>query len=166
MQDSTAYIGLEVHSRTCTMAWINEEGTCRELCTFQTSGENLREKVGSIRAGEKTLALEEGPLVFWTARTLEEIVSQIVVCDPQENDLISRSARKDDEADVKALARLLRLGEVKEVYQPENDHRALKKKIKARLKQWGLWNIPSAEVYSKSGYFTAVCKGLHSLTGE
>lgn len=108
MYDSTAYIGLDVHSRTCTMAWINEEGSCRELSTFQTSGENLREKIGSIRAGEKTLTLEEGPLAFWTARTLEDLVRQIVVCDPRENYLISRSARKDDEADAKALARLLR----------------------------------------------------------
>lgn len=151
------------------MAWMNEEGTCRGPSTFDTSGQALQEKVGDIEAKEKVLTLEEGPLAFWTARTLEEVVDRTVVCDPRENYLISRSARKDDEADAKALARLLRLGEVKAVYQPENDRRALfkqaanhymdlrdqqrelKQKIKARLKRWGLWNIPSAKVYSKSG---------------
>jgi hypothetical protein len=56
---------------------------------------------------------------------LESVVDRTVVCDPRENYLISQSARKDDETGAKALARLLRLGEVKEVYQPENDRRAL-----------------------------------------
>ncbi|WP_263842080.1 IS110 family transposase [Salinibacter sp.] len=169
MHDSTAYIGLDVHSRTCTMAWLNEEGASRGPSTFRTSGENLREEISDIKADEKALTLEEGPLAFWTARVLDGLVDRTVVCDPRENYLISRSARKDDEADAKALARLLRLGEVKEVYQPENDRRALfkqaashytdlrdqlralKQKIKDRLKRWGLWQIPSTDVYSKSG---------------
>ncbi|MCS3857796.1 transposase [Salinibacter ruber] len=169
MQDSTAYIGLDVHSRTCTMAWLNEAGDYHGPSTFQTSGQTIRKNVDEIKAKEKIVTLEEGPLAFWTARTLEEVVERTVVCDPRENYLISRSARKDDEADAKALARLLRLGEVKEVYQPSGDRRALfkqaashyadlrdqlrklKQKIKARLKRWGLWDIPSADVYSKSG---------------
>jgi hypothetical protein len=124
------YIGLDVHSRTCTMAWItmtwmNEEGAYRGPSTFRTDGENLRKKAEGVKADEKALTLEEGPLAFWTARVLDGIVDRTVVCDPRENYLISRAARKDDEADAKALARLLRLGEVKEVYQPENDRRAL-----------------------------------------
>lgn len=169
MQDSTAYIGLDVHSRTCTMAWMNGEGTYRGTATFGTSAQNLREQVGKLKATEKHLTLEEGPLAFWTARVVEEVVDRILVCDPRENSLISQAVHKSDEADAKALARLLRLGEVKEVYQPSGDHRALfkqtanhytdlrdqqralKQKIKARLKRWGLWKIPSAEVYSKSG---------------
>ena len=169
MQDSTAYIGLDVHSRTCTMAWMNESGDCRGPTTFQTSGQTIREKIDEIKADQKVVTLEEGPLAFWTARTLKESVDRTVVCDPRENYLISRAARKDDEADAKGLARLLRLGEVKEVYQPSGDRRALfrqaashytdlrdqlqklKQKIKARLKRWGLWDIPSADVYGKSG---------------
>ena len=169
MHDSTAYIGLDVHSRTCTMAWMNEEGTYRGTTTFKTSGQNLREKVNGVVADSKALTLEEGPLAFWTARVLEEIVDRVVVCDPRENYLISRSARKDDEADARALARLL-LGELKKVYQPESGRRALfkqaaghytdlrdqkralKQKIKARLKRWGHWNIPSSDVYSKTSF--------------
>ena len=153
MKDSTAYIGLDVHSRTCTMAWMNENGTYQGTSTFETSGPNLRDEVGQIEAGRKALTLEEGSLAFWTARALEEVVDRTVVCDPRENSLISQSARKNDVADAKALARLLRLGEVEEVYQPENDRRALfkqaashytdlrdqqralKQKIKARLKR-------------------------------
>ena len=149
-------------------AWMNEEGTYRGTTTFKTSGQNLREKVNGVVADSKALTLE-GPLAFWTGRVLE-IVDRVVVCDPRENYLISRSARKDDEADARALARLLRLGELKKVYQPESDRRALfkqaaghytdlrdqkralKQKIKARLKRWGHWNIPSSDVYSKTSF--------------
>jgi len=83
MQDSTAYIGLDVHSCTCTMVWTGEEDTYRGPSTFQTSGQILRERVGQIRAKEKAVTLEEGPLAFWTARVLEDIVDQIVVCDQE-----------------------------------------------------------------------------------
>ena len=92
MHDSTAYIGLDVHSRTCTMAWMNEEGAYRGPSTFRTSGENLRKKVEGVKADEKALTLEEGPLAFWTARVLDGIVDRTVVCDPRENYLISKAA--------------------------------------------------------------------------
>lgn len=73
-----------------------------------TSGRCLREEVDHIDAGQKALTTEEGPLAFWMARALREDVDQVFVCDPRETSLISRSARKDDVADAKALARLLR----------------------------------------------------------
>jgi hypothetical protein len=79
MQDSTAYIGLDVHSRTCTVAWMNEEGTCRGPSTFRTSGENLRREISAVEADEKVLTLEEGPLSFWTARVLDGLVDRTVV---------------------------------------------------------------------------------------
>ena len=108
MNDSTAYIGLDVHSRTCTMAWMNENGTYQGTSTFETSGPNLRDEVSQIEADRRALTLEEGSLAFWTARALDEVVDRTVVCDPRENSLISQSAHKNDVADAKALARLLR----------------------------------------------------------
>ena len=64
MHDSTAYIGLDVHSRTCTMAWMNESGDCRGPSTFQTSGQAIRNKIDEIKADQKVVTLEEGPLAF------------------------------------------------------------------------------------------------------
>lgn len=77
-------------------------------------------EIADIKTEEKALTLEDGPLAFWTARVLDGIVNRTVVCDPRENYLISKEARKNDEADAKALPRVLRLGEVKEVFQPES----------------------------------------------
>lgn len=178
MQDSTAYIGLDVHSATSTLTWLDEDGVVQGRATFDTSEEEMIEAVEEIDAEEKYLTLEEGPLAYWTARALANYVDRTVVCDPRENFLISRSLRKGDAVDSQALARLLRLDELREVYQPASDRRALykqainhyldrrdqqralKQKIKARLKRWGLWNIPGTDVYSRAGreaYLEELC---------
>jgi len=83
------------------MAWMNGEDTYQGTTTFETSGENFQEEVGHVKTDKKALTLEDGPLAFWTARVLEEAVDHLVVCDPLENYLISRSARKGDVADAK-----------------------------------------------------------------
>lgn len=169
MSGSTTYIGLDVHADTSTLSWMDDDGVIAGTATFDTSAENLIRNVDGICAHEKVLTLEEGSLAYWTARTLSPHVDDVVVCDPRENFLISRSLRKGDVVDAQALARLLRLDEIKEVYQPADDRRALLKqavnhyldlrnqqralrqKIKARLKRWGLWKIPGTDVYSKKG---------------
>ena len=169
MGSQTAYIGLDVHSKTSTMIWMDADGEVQGTDTFSTSERNLIEGVQQIEARTKKATLEESPLAFWTARALTGEVDEVLVCDPRENRLISRSIRKGDEPDAKALARLLRMGEPKEVYQPANDQRALykqacshymdlrdqqrslKQKIKSRLKRWGHLHIPGAEVFSQSG---------------
>ena len=83
-------------------------------------------------------------------------MTDIVISDPRENALIARNAMKGDKVDVKNLCRLLRLGELKRVYHPEDDHqavfkaavqhyldlhnqqRAIKQKIKAKYRTWGV----------------------------
>jgi transposase len=169
MGSQTAYIGLDVHSETCTMSWMNGDGEVQGTGSFTTSEKNLIEEVLGIEAQTKKITLEESPLASSAARTLSGEVDEVVVQGPRENHLISRSIRKGDEPDAKALARLLRMGELKEVYQPENDRRALykqacshymdfrdqqrvlKQKIKSRLKRWGHLHIPGASVFSQSG---------------
>ena len=91
------------------------------------------------------------------------------MCDPRENFLISRDSRKGDVSDAYNLCRLLRLGELKEVYQATEDHRAafkaaaqhyldcrgqqvaLKQKIKAVFRRWGVLDLEGQEVYSEEG---------------
>lgn len=169
MDHSIAYIGLDVHARTCTLAWRDEAGDIQGSSRFDTSAKELMAQVQDIDADRKLLTLEESSLAYWTARTLTGSVDRILVCDPRENPLISRSIRKGDGPDAKALARLLRMGELNEVYQPASDRRAvykqacnhymdlrdqqrkLKQKIKSRLRRWGLYHIEGSEVYSQSG---------------
>ena len=81
-------------------------------------------------------------------------MSELVIANLHENHLISRNAQKGDKVDVRQLCRLLRLGELKEVYHPQDDDRAvfktavqhcidlrgqqtqLKRKIKSKFRTW------------------------------
>ncbi len=113
--------------------------------------------------------MEANTLSRWAARTPDPHVYRVLVCDGGENYLISRSAQKSDKADAYSLCRLLRPGELKEVYHAEEDRRsvfittaqhyldcrarqvALKQKIKAKFRQWGILDFEGEGLYSEDG---------------
>lgn len=166
-----AYIGLDTHASTCTLGYMNRQGRYVDEWTFPTSESQLIRHVVGIKAKKKYLTLEESSLAFWIARTLREYVEDLTVCNPMENHLISKSARKNDSLDSFRLCRLLRLGELKEVYHPEEDHRAifktavdqyldlrdqqiaLKQKIKAKYRSWGVFK--GASIHQSNGAVTS-----------
>jgi transposase len=86
------------------------DGTYRGHQQFPTAESERIPRVDAIDARVKRLALEECTLARWAARRLDPYVDEVFVCDPRENPLISRRARKSDRADAYALCRLLRLG--------------------------------------------------------
>jgi hypothetical protein len=146
-----------------------DDGTYLGQEHFPTSESELIPHVVAIEAQTKRLALEEGTLARWAARTLEPYVEEVLVCDPRENALISRNPHKSDAADAYMLCRLLRLGELKRVYQATEDHRAvfkaavqhyldmrrqqvaLKQKIKAQFRRWGVLRVEGYTLYSNDG---------------
>lgn len=166
---STAYLGLDLHSSTCTLGIMAQDGTYHGHQQFPTAESELIPHVVDIDARTKHLALEASSLSRWAARTLDPYVDEVLVCDPRQNRLVSRNARKSDKADAYALCRLLRLGELHEVYQSQNDDRAvfkaavrhycdvrdqqaaLKQKIKAAFRKWGVLRVEGHTLYSKSG---------------
>jgi hypothetical protein len=148
---------------------MTEDGTYQGHQQFPTAESELIPRVSSVEASEKTLAVEASTLSRWAARTIDPYVDRVLVCDPRENYLVSRNARKSDVSDAYNLCRLLRLGELQEVYRAEEDHRAafkataqhyldcrgqqvaLKQKIKATFRRWGVLDIDGQTVYSKTG---------------
>jgi transposase len=146
-----------------------EDGTYQGHQQFSTAESELVPRVSSIDASEKRLAVEASELSRWAARTLDPYVDRTLVCDARENFLISRDGRKNDVSDAYNLCRLLRLGELQEVYQSAEDHRAvfkagaqhyldcrarqvaLKQKIKAAFRRWGVLDLEGQTVYSKDG---------------
>ena len=126
---TTAYLGLDLHANSSTLGVMASDGTYQGHKQFSTAESELIPRVSSIDAQEKRLAVEASELSRWAARTLEPYVDRTLVCDPWENFLISRDSRKGDVSDAYNLCRLLRLrllrlGELKEVYQATEDHRA------------------------------------------
>ena len=160
-----AYLGIDVHARHCVLGHMDGKGSFLGNRTFSTSEQNIIEALKNIKAKEKYLALEESNLAYWVAQVARPYVTEVISSDPKENALIYRSANKRDKVDTQKLCRLLRLGELKRVYQPESDHRAifkgavqhyidlrdqqvrLKNKIKALYRHWGVIEIGGQAVY-------------------
>jgi transposase len=164
-----AYLAIDVHSRRCVLGHMDFDGTFIGNKTFPTSEENIIEALKALKAKEKYLALEESNLAYWAAQVARPHVTEVICSDPKENALIYRSANKRDKVDTQKLCRLLRLGELKRVYHPEDDDRAifkgavqhyidlrdqqvvLKNKIKAMYRHWGVIDVAGEAVYGNKG---------------
>jgi transposase len=162
-----AYLGIDVHAKNCVLGHMDFDGNFLGNRTFPTSEQNIIEALKAIEANEKYLALEEGNLAYWAAQVAGPCVTEVISCDPKENALIFKGSNKRDKIDTRKLCRLLRLGELKRVYHPENDDRAifkaavqhyidlrdqqvgLKQKIKAMYRHWGVIDIGGQAVYGQ-----------------
>ena len=120
MQDVTAasvYLGIDAHSETCTFCAIDKEGKFIMRCTVSTETRQLRAAVRELP--DHTWAMIEASSVSIFVRdALASVLERIIICETRENRLISKSENKSDDMDAWRLARLLRLGEFKEVYVP------------------------------------------------
>jgi len=160
-----AYLGMDVHAGHCVLGHMDFDGTFIGNQTFPTSEINIISALKAVKAKEKYLALEESTLAYWAAQVAKAHVTEVISSDPKENALIFRGTNKADKVDTKKLCRLLRLGELKRVYHPENDDRAIfkaaaqhyidlrdqqvrfKNKIKAMYRHWGVIDVAGKAVY-------------------
>jgi transposase len=160
---------MDVHARNCVLGDMDANGKFRGNRSFVTCENNIINALKAVKAKRKYLVIEAGSLANWVAQTASDYVTQVFISDPRENALIYKSSQKYDKVDTKKLCRLLRLNEFKEVYRPESDQRAIfkasaqhyldlrdqlkavKNKIKAKYRQWGVIDCFSESVYSVSG---------------
>lgn len=168
--EKIAYLGMDVHARNCVLGHMDSKGNFMGNMTFSTSEQNIIKALKAVKAKEKYLAIEESNLAYWVAQVSKPYVTEVISSDPKENALIFRSSRKGDKLDTQRLCRLLRLGELKRVYQPENDDRALfkaavqhymdlrdqqiaqKHKIKALYRHWGVISVGNKAIYGKKRF--------------
>ena len=161
-----AYLAMDVHAKNCVLGEMDYNGTFKGNQVFPTSENNIIEALKAVKAKKKYLTMEESNLAYWVAQISSPYVTEVIPCDPKENALIFRSSVKRDKVDTKKLCRLLRLGELKRVYHPESDERALfkasvqhyidlrgqqiglKQKIKAMYRHWGVIDVSGEAVYS------------------
>lgn len=161
-----AYLAMDVHANHCVLGEMDFSGNFRGNQSFSTSEQNIIDALKNIKAKERYLTLEESNLAYWAAQVSSPYVKEVISCDPKENALIYKSSVKKDKVDTKKLCRLLRLGELKRVYHPVSDERAifkasaqhyidlrdqqiaLKQKIKAMYRHWGVIDVAGESVYS------------------
>lgn len=160
------YLAIDAHAGHCVLGVMQEDGEWLGEERFATSAQNLIERVEAAPGSEKELTFEEGPMAQWMAEALRGRVQRLVVSDPRENALIARSARKRDGWDVRALCRLLRLGELREVFHNADAPRAIfksavqhylsvretvvrmKNQIKSLCRRFGVLEVAGKKLYS------------------
>jgi transposase len=165
-RERKVYLAIDAHAGHCVLGVMREDGEWLGEERFATNAKELIDRVEKVNASEKELTFEEGPMAQWMAEALRGRVKRLVVCDPRENALIARSAKKRDGWDVRALCRLLRLGELKEVYHGEGMERAtfkaavqhylgmrdevvrLKNRIKSRCRRFGVMEVAGKRLYA------------------
>jgi transposase len=166
MSKKKVYMAIDAHARNCVLGCMSALGEFQRTWTFRTCESELIRHVDGVDAGIKILAIEEGTLTYWIAQTIKPYVTDVLIADPKRNPSISQNAMKGDKVDVRQLCRLLRLNELKRVYHPEDDERAvfkaavqqyidfrdqettLKRKLKAKFRGWGIQDLEGSHVYN------------------
>jgi transposase len=101
------YIGLDVHSQSCTLVVIGPTGRQITERIVETNGRSLVEAVRDVPV-RRHLCFEEGSQSAWLYELLEPHVDEIVVVRPEK-----RTGCKSDSSDAAYLAEELRSGKAK-----------------------------------------------------
>lgn len=117
------YIGLDIHSSTCSFCVMSETGEIIDQREIVSNGRLLVDYIKSVE-GYKQLALEECELSDWAYELFANRVDKLVVCDPVKNGTYKKA--KTDKLDARNLADLLRGGFLKAVYHDGSDRQHLR----------------------------------------
>jgi transposase len=120
------YIGIDVHSESCTFAIMSAAGKRLREARLETNGEVLTDFVRGI-AGRKHICIEEGTHAAWLCELLEPLAHEFVVVIPPKS-----SGSKSDSADAWKRADELRRGTLERpVFKAPNRFTALRAAVKA-----------------------------------
>jgi transposase len=97
------YIGIDVHTKTCTLAIMNAAGKRLKELVLETDATLLIETMRGV-AGTVHVCIEEGTLTNWLYELLEPHVDELVVIQPEKKPQGSKS----DSIDAWALADQIR----------------------------------------------------------
>jgi transposase len=153
----TVYIGIDLHSNTSTIGYMNQQGKYCGHRQVQTTAVNLINQITAIPGQVKKATLEQSNMAFWAAEVLQDHVDELIICDPRHNALVSGGENKNDGLDAMNLCTLLRLNRLKEVWRPKQlglrrlffyqvkeYHRLTKtlsihkRQLRAGLRHWGI----------------------------
>jgi len=119
IDSQTVYIGIDLHSKTSTIGYMNEQGNYCGHYKVQTTPMNLINQITAIPGQVKKCTLEQSNIAFWAAEFLQDHVDELIVCDPRHNALVSAGENKNERLDTLNLCTLLRLNRLKEVWRPK-----------------------------------------------
>lgn len=164
--EARTFVGVDAHSEHCSLKGISRQGKVQLDVEVPTTMKDLRAAVTDLR-GPVWAMLEASAMAPFVKWALETRVDRVVVCETRENRWIAKSEDKSDPRDAERLARLLRMGEFKEVHVPKRDRQELrelvylcdkavrdvsrlKSRLKAKFRAHGI-PVKGEAVYSDKG---------------
>ena len=118
------YVALDVDSANIVAGVYDRQGRLLMQTHLRTEAKVIQEFFKML-TGTVQVTFEEGVQAAWLYELIQPLVAAVVVCNPRENKLL-KAGNKSDEIDIGKLARLLRLGELKPVYQGVQSSQGLK----------------------------------------
>ena len=128
--EAGSYVGLDVHSQKTAIKAIAPDRSALLETTIATESTKLRKALRSLPKPIWVMA-ESGCMTGYIVTALQKAVDRVVICETRENRWISMSEDKGDPQDADRLARLLRMGEFKEVHVPGPKRYALRELMSA-----------------------------------
>src|SRR5213594_3716432 len=123
------YIGMDVHQATTVVVVLDAEGKLVWETIVATETGAMIRLIQSL-SGPLHVTFEETTQAAWLHEVIRHFVTEVVVCDPRRNKLLTEGA-KADKPDARKLAELLRAGLLRSVYHGHNGTRKLKELVRA-----------------------------------
>src|SRR5499427_2079073 len=123
------YIGFDLHQATTVVAVLDAEGKVVLETIVATEAAAVIRLLRSL-SGRLHITFEETTQARWMYDVVRGYVSEVIVCDPRRNKLLSEGS-KGDKPDARKLAELLRAGLLKSVYHGHQSSRTLKELVRA-----------------------------------
>jgi transposase len=169
MQETSSvktFVGIDAHSRQCSIKAIGEQGESLLEAEVPTREARLR-RVFKGLPPPVWVMVESSSIAPFVKDCIDSSVDRVIVCETRENRWIAKSEDKSDKADADRLARLLRMGEFKDVHVPrglfrdrrevlrlyqkaQGDASRTKNRIKSKYREHGVVSEGKG-VYSKEG---------------
>jgi len=124
----TYYVGMDVHQASIVIAVLNGAGKVVMESIIETGAESVRTFLKQFR-GKVYVTFEEGTQATWLYDLIKSQVTEVVVCDPRQNQLL-KQGNKNDRVDARKLAELLRNGSLRAVYHGDKSKQMLKELVR------------------------------------
>jgi transposase len=109
------YVAMDVDSANIVVGVFDGKGKALMQCCLKLKAQAVREFFRML-SGTVHVTFEEGTQAAWLYELIRPLVAEVIVCNPRQNKLL-KAGNKSDHIDVAKLGRLLRLGELRPVYQ-------------------------------------------------
>src|SRR5215470_13114401 len=128
MKKRDQYMGMDVHQATTVVVVLDADGRVILETIVETQAASIIRLVENL-SGPLHVTFEETTQAGWLYDVVRHFVSEVVVCDPRYNKLLSEGS-KADKIDARKLADLLRTGMLRAVYHGQEATRKLKELVR------------------------------------